>query len=73
MQELKDRVKRLKPSVIILNKSDYINVMNDLKIPAVVLVNNQDRTGLPADGELMILEIPVQIDRLVEAIETLVY
>lgn len=73
LQELKDRIKRMKPAVLILNKTDYLNVMNELKIPAVVLVNKEENSGLPAEGELMILENPVQIDKLVEAIEHLVY
>ena len=71
-EEINDRLKRFKPSVIVLNRKEYEQIMERLKIPAVVLSEIQARPdSLLNDGDVH-LQKPVHADTLVKAVEKLV-
>jgi hypothetical protein len=69
-QELPDRLKRFRPSVIVLESNEYDILREKLKIPAIVIVE-QNYTERPNDGDIL-LEKPIQIDALMKAVESLV-
>jgi DNA-binding response OmpR family regulator len=70
-QEISARLKRFKPSVIILNSDDYDKFQNKLKIPAIVLVEKKNAGVALNDWDIQIKK-PVQIDELIKAVEKLI-
>ena len=69
--EIHERIKRFRPSVIILGKSEYLHVKDSLKIPGIVLVDG-DETPPELPGDFLSLKQPVPIDNLLSAIASLV-
>jgi hypothetical protein len=71
-QEIAQRIKRLKPSVIILGEQEYIDIGDTIKIPMIVLVEKMAAdTSYPPD--LIRIEKNTQVEKLVSQIEELVY
>jgi DNA-binding response OmpR family regulator len=71
-QEIAERVKRLKPAVVILGSEEFRSLKQDLKMPAIVLMNKEEMKEFPGREDLVPLEKHVQIDALIRTIETLV-
>jgi len=71
-QEISARIKRLKPAVVILGKNEFYSLQQDLKMPAIILMDKEEVTGFPGREDLVAMEKHVQIERLIRTIETLV-
>ena len=71
-EEFLDRMKRFKPSVVILNTREYNIYRKKLKIPALVAL---DREAEPKpqlnDGDISLTK-PVPVDELIAAVEKLI-
>jgi DNA-binding response OmpR family regulator len=71
-EEFLDRMKRFKPSVVILNTREYNIHSKKLKIPAIVAL---DREAEPKpqlnDGDISLTK-PVPVDELIAAVEKLI-
>jgi len=68
--EITARLKRFRPVVIILDIDQYKIISKNLKISAIVLVEDHGTTQLNY-GDIQ-LQKPVQIEELIKAVETLV-
>src|SRR5690349_923349 len=68
-EEINDRLKRFKPAVIVLNTREYEQIMERLKIPAVVLTEIQARPAAALNDGDVLLQKPVPADALVKAVE----
>jgi DNA-binding response OmpR family regulator len=69
--EIAERMKRLKPSVIILGFKEYKLLKPLLKVPAILLTEEPESTlALPDD--VIAIQKPFQIDTLIRTIESLV-
>lgn len=69
--EIKDRIKRFKPSLIILNGKEYEVVKQKLKIPAIVLNDTITLITL-YDGDVF-FEKPVQLEKLIKKVEEILF
>lgn len=70
-EEIAARLKRFRPSVIILRFEDYNLISNKLKIPAIVLFENGDPVAGLNYGDIP-LRKPVHVDELINTVEKLV-
>jgi hypothetical protein len=70
-EEIAARLKRFRPSLIILNYKDYNQIGNKLKIPAIVLFENGDSASELNFGDIP-LKKPVHVDELIKTVEKLV-
>ena len=70
-EEIQERIKRLKPSVIILGMKEYLSLSQKLKVPAVLLVEQQQEVHSLPD-EVIALQKPFDISALIRTIESLV-
>ncbi|HEY6954277.1 MAG TPA: response regulator [Flavisolibacter sp.] len=70
-EEIAARLKRLKPSVIILHAEEYLKIKGKLRTPAIVLCEDDRLQGHLNYGDI-ILPCPVSADVLVKAVERLV-
>jgi DNA-binding response OmpR family regulator len=68
--DIRVRIKRFKPVVVILNSDNYNTIRDRLKIPAIVLVEKTETVQLN-DGDMQ-LKKPVQVNILVRTVEKLV-
>jgi len=71
--EIPERIKRLKPSVVILGKKEYFTYKDKLKTPCIVLLDNDDTEVFSTPEDVIVLKKPVQLESLVQKIEELVY
>ena len=71
-EEINSRLKRFRPSVIILNLEEYNLINKKLKIPAVVLLEEEYTGDIQLNYGDVILQRPVQVDKLVKTVETLI-
>ena len=72
VSEVEERMKRLKPSLLILGKQDYLNEIGALKIPFIVLVDKDEMPVNHSKVELNLFEKPVSIEKLVRTLEELI-
>lgn len=70
-QEIAARLKRFKPSAIILSLNEYDMINKKLRIPAIVLSEKKDTITQLNYGDIQ-LQKPIQVDELIKAVETLV-
>lgn len=70
-EELRDRIKRFRPAVIILTLNEYRELSEKLKIPAIVMVEQDENTTPVNDGDIVLVK-PVQADALIKAVESLI-
>jgi DNA-binding response OmpR family regulator len=71
-EEITERLKRFKPSVIVLDLKEYNVVGQKLKIPAIIIVEKEETTSAHLNGWNTQLKKPVHVDELVKAVEKLV-
>ncbi len=71
-EEITERLKRFKPSVIILDLKEYNVVGKKLKIPAIIIVEKEEISAVHLNGWNTQLKKPVQVDELVKAVEKFV-
>jgi DNA-binding NtrC family response regulator len=71
-EEIKQRLKRFNPAVIILSLDDYTAISLKLRIPAIVLIEEGYASSVQLhDGDIP-LQKPVHADELVKAVERLI-
>ena len=70
--EIPERIKRMKPAVIIVGKREYLSPLGKSRIPVILLVDKLETTCSDSDPDLVLLEKPVSMDTLVHTIESLV-
>ncbi|MFL5771843.1 MAG: hypothetical protein ACJ75F_01715 [Flavisolibacter sp.] len=64
-----ERIKRMKPSVIVLGMKEYQTIKNVLKIPAVLLVDPEEEINfLP--GDIIPVQKPFTIQTLIRSVES---
>ena len=69
-EEIPERVKRLKPAVIIIGKKEYLVQLQKFNIPVILILDQEEENSVQAAEELIILHKPVSIDQLIQAIES---
>jgi DNA-binding response OmpR family regulator len=71
-EEIPKRLKRFKPAVIVLDQKEYDTISENLKIPAIVIIEPDHSIVSPMnDGDIQ-LKKPIHIDELIKAVEKLV-
>ena len=70
-EEIKDRLKRFKPSLLILSANTYDSIKESLKIPAIVF-NDSSTTIKLNDGDSFFTK-PVSLERLIKKIEEILF
>ena len=70
--EVSERLKKLKPSILIIHHEFYRLVEKKLKIPAIILTDKYSDTNIREQEDLKILNKPVQTDQLLLAVKSLV-
>jgi DNA-binding response OmpR family regulator len=71
-EEIAERIKRLKPELIIMGRQEYHLLLPTLKIPGIVLMNKDEKDATRLDDAFIAVEKPVHIDELMRAIESIV-
>lgn len=71
VEETVERIKRLKPSVVIVGLKEYADLKDVLKTPAILLIEHQHK-GMELPGDVVALEKPFTIEVLIRMIESLV-
>lgn len=66
-----ERIKKMKPSVMVLGMKEYDFMKQVLKIPAVLLVEPEEEVQFLPD-EIIVLQKPFAIETLIHSIESLV-
>lgn len=70
--EILERLKRLKPALIILGPKEYSQISAQLKIPAVVVGLTEELSKLVPVAESVFLQKPFTVDALMKAIESMI-
>lgn len=68
--EYPERVKRLKPAVVILDLAAYELNKEKIKTPTIVLA--APSAAIPEDGETILISPPYHMDKLVQTVKQLV-
>lgn len=69
--EVLERLKKLKPSILIIHHKIYWEVEKKLKIPAIVLVDDFARVHISEQEDLRVINKPIKTDLLIDAVERL--
>lgn len=70
-EEIKERMKRLKPAILIIGKDEYMEYKESLKIPYIVLWEGNE-SHPASDNEVIYLDKPIHIETLVHSVESLI-
>lgn len=71
-EEIPERIKRLKPVLLILGQIEYLFFQDHLKIPCITLVDlSEDEFYVPED--VIIMRKPIALDQLIQKVEEIVY
>ena len=71
-EEISERIKRLKPALLILGQNEYLFFQDKLKLPCIILLNlSEDEFHVPED--VIIMRKPIPLDQLIQKIEEIVY
>lgn len=70
-EDLAERIKKFKPSVIVIGYDQYITSKFKFKTPLVVMAEKGQLHVAPGD-DIIVLETPVQLDQLAPSIARLV-
>jgi DNA-binding response OmpR family regulator len=70
-EEIAERLKRLKPSILIIHHELYWDIEKKLKIPAIVLIDEEERVHIHEQEDLKLLSKPVQTELLIKAVQSL--
>ena len=68
--EIRDRLKRFKPSVIILTSKEYQQLRDKLKIPAIILVEKGETMSAELNYGDILLNKPVQAEALIKVVDS---
>jgi hypothetical protein len=71
-EEISERIKRLKPALLILGQEEYFFYQEKLKMPCIALMNlPENEIHVPEDT--IVIRKPVVLDQLIAKIEEIVY
>ena len=71
-EEISERIKRLKPALLILGQNEYLFFQDKLKMPCITLLDlSEDELHVPDD--VFIMRKPIPLDQLIQKIEEIVY
>jgi hypothetical protein len=70
-EEISERIKRLKPALVILGQPEYLSFQEKLKMPCILLQNIAENEFLVPD-DVVIIPKPVPLDQLIQKIEEIV-
>ena len=70
-EEIVERIKRLKPSILIIHQELYFEIEKKLKIPAIVLLDDPSPVHIREQADLKVLKKPVRTELLVNAVKSL--
>jgi CheY-like chemotaxis protein len=70
-QEVPERLKRLKPSILIIHYDFYWEVEKKLKIPVIVLMDGSTSSRIREQEDLKLLSKPIQTELLIKAVQSL--
>src|SRR5687768_4227463 len=71
-EEISERIKRLKPSLLILGQMEYLFYQDKLKMPCITLLNlSEEEFHVPED--VILMRKPIPLDQLIQKIEEIVY
>lgn len=70
-EELGTRIKKFKPSVVVIGYENYIAAKPKIKTPLVVIAEKGQLHAAPGD-DIIVLETPLQLDQLAPTIAKLV-
>jgi hypothetical protein len=73
IEEIPERVKRLKPALLILGSAEYESYFDRLKLPCILLLVDGEAQPNSLPGDVLVLRKPIHVDVLMQAIEELVY
>lgn len=71
-EEIPQRIKRLKPELIIFGKNEYLQFKDKLRIFGIVLLQKEEMQAIKLEDEFIAVEKPVHIDALMRAVEKLI-
>lgn len=71
-EEIAERVKRLKPALLVLGRNEYLYFQDKLKTPCITLLDLSE-IDLQVPDDVIILRKPVALDQLIQKIEEIVY
>ena len=71
-EETIERIRRFKPSLLIIGSNEFKTLNTSFKIPCILLYDKGMKDGITGDDEIFPLENPVPIDTLVKLIDELV-
>ena len=69
--ELLERIKRFKPSILILDGECFQLLSKRNKIPVIIVSSSTDGMDVPEDEEIIVLHQPVSMEILLQAIKKL--
>jgi hypothetical protein len=72
-EEIAERMKRLKPALLILGKKEYLFFEDKLKTPCIVLWESEEPALLSIPGDVFVVKKPVSLELLIHKIEEMVY
>ena len=70
-KEIHERLKRLKPNILIIQNELYWEVEKKLKIPVIVLFEELQNGKFREQEDIKLLIKPVQTDQLLQAVKSL--
>ena len=73
IDEIAERIKRLKPALLILGQKEYLFFHEKLKLPCIVLWGKDDIKSISVPEDVFIIRKPVQLEPLIHKIEEMVY
>ena len=69
-EEIAEKIKKLKPSLIIVGMKDYLLIKNKLKIPAIIMMEKEE-APLNEGSDIVFLQKPVQLEMLIKTVKEL--
>ena len=70
-KEVQERLKRLKPNILIIQYQLYWEVEKKLKIPVVVLIDQLQKTTIREQEDIKLLIKPIHTEDLLKAVKSL--
>ena len=72
-EEIQERVKRLRPALLILGKKEYLFYFEKLKMPCIVLWDNEEPASIRFPDDVFMIKKPIQLESLIHMIQEVVY
>src|SRR6476661_5288414 len=73
LEEIPERVKRLKPALLILGSAEYDSYKDKLKLPCILLLADDETRPESLPGDVLVAKKPIHVDALMQIIDELVY